>query len=133
MHGIHSRPTTAIVSDAPDTTHTPYITDHPFTPRGEWWSRCKCGLSEAAHSTTVRGQMLTTENDATESMKHAWRCLGGAGGWEVWECTRCRVTRIPNIFGGLWRWRLWLNRCKRRRVELTPVTDDTEATDSERG
>lgn len=30
------------------------ITDHPFTPRGEWWSPCRvCGLGEAAHSATT--------------------------------------------------------------------------------
>lgn len=27
------------------------ITDHPFEPRGEWWTRCRrCDLAEAAHS-----------------------------------------------------------------------------------
>lgn len=30
------------------------ISNHPFTPEGEWWSQCKlCGLSEAAHFTTT--------------------------------------------------------------------------------
>jgi hypothetical protein len=41
------------------------ITDHPFHPRGEWWTGCRdCGLSEAAHSTTnieaERAAMLAT-------------------------------------------------------------------------
>jgi hypothetical protein len=34
--------------------------------------------------------------------KHQWRCMGGGGGWEVWECERCGVTAIPNLFHGLW-------------------------------
>jgi hypothetical protein len=32
------------------------ITDHPFRPRGEWWTRCGypgCNLSEAAHKETT--------------------------------------------------------------------------------
>jgi hypothetical protein len=41
------------------------ITDHPFHPCAEWWTRCEdCGLSEAAHSTTnieaERAAMLAT-------------------------------------------------------------------------
>lgn len=28
----------------------PSPTDHPYDPRGEWWSLCKhCGLARAAH------------------------------------------------------------------------------------
>lgn len=30
------------------------------------------------------------------------KCLGGAGGWEMWECVRCRRTAIPNVFGSFW-------------------------------
>jgi hypothetical protein len=30
------------------------ISDHAFTPRGEWWTLCKfCGLAQAAHSDTT--------------------------------------------------------------------------------
>lgn len=42
------------------------ITDHPFQPRGEWWSRCAypgCNLSEAAHSeTTLRYRYVGDDN-----------------------------------------------------------------------
>lgn len=32
------------------------VEDHPYEPRGEWWTVCKvCGLAEAAHVTTTRG------------------------------------------------------------------------------
>ena len=31
------------------------ITDHKFSPKGEWWSLCKhCNLGEAAHADTER-------------------------------------------------------------------------------
>ena len=39
--------------------------------------------------------------------EHEWRLLGGAGGWEVWECNRCGLER----FGGSWlirRFLAWL-------------------------
>lgn len=30
------------------------VTDHPFEPRGEWWSLCKyCGLAMPAHAETT--------------------------------------------------------------------------------
>lgn len=30
------------------------VTEHPFTPRGEWWTVCReCGLAEAAHTKTT--------------------------------------------------------------------------------
>lgn len=30
------------------------IEDHPFEPRGEWYTLCKhCGLAQAAHSETT--------------------------------------------------------------------------------
>lgn len=30
------------------------VRNHPFTPEAEWWTRCAtCGLSEAAHETTL--------------------------------------------------------------------------------
>lgn len=36
-------------------------------------------------------------------MKHDWDLLGGAGGWEVWGCRRCKKQRIPWPLFGLWR------------------------------
>lgn len=35
------------------------IVDHPFEPRGAWWSLCKhCGLAQAAHSaSTINSSM----------------------------------------------------------------------------
>jgi hypothetical protein len=30
------------------------IVDHPYTPRGEWWSLCRiCGLAQAAHNSST--------------------------------------------------------------------------------
>lgn len=26
---------------------------------------------------------------------HDFECLGGAGGWEVWQCVRCERTTVP--------------------------------------
>ena len=37
-------------------------------------------------------------------MKHEWQLLGGGGGWEVWDCRRCRRRAIPTIFGFMWPW-----------------------------
>lgn len=36
------------------------ITDHPFEPRGEWWTLCKhCSRAQAAHAeTTVDGRRI---------------------------------------------------------------------------
>lgn len=32
----------------------PVVGDHPFEPRGKWWSLCKhCGLARAAHSSST--------------------------------------------------------------------------------
>lgn len=33
---------------------------------------------------------------------HDWYCEGGAGGWEVWVCSRCGRSAIPSVFGFLW-------------------------------
>jgi hypothetical protein len=31
------------------------VADHPFEPKGEWWSLCMyCNLSEAAHKETFK-------------------------------------------------------------------------------
>lgn len=33
---------------------SPGVGDHPFDPRGEWWSLCKhCGLARVAHKTST--------------------------------------------------------------------------------
>lgn len=30
------------------------ISDHPFEPKGEWWSLCRhCNLAESAHKETI--------------------------------------------------------------------------------
>mgnify|MGYP000311772887 CR=1 FL=1 len=37
-----------------DTSASSHITDHAFTPRGEWWTVCGvCGIAEAAHERTT--------------------------------------------------------------------------------
>jgi hypothetical protein len=51
-----------------DTAAAAIVRDHPFVPRGEWWTRCGehvfrdpdaphvfdyCGLAEAAHASTT--------------------------------------------------------------------------------
>lgn len=43
--------------DAPDIQVTT-VYDHPFEPKGEWWSLCKhCGLGQASHvSSTPAGR-----------------------------------------------------------------------------
>jgi hypothetical protein len=42
-----------VVSDLADQT-PPEVEDHPFQPRGPWWSLCKeCGLAAPAHATTT--------------------------------------------------------------------------------
>lgn len=35
-------------------------------------------------------------------MRHAWRLLGAASGWEVYECTLCGRSAIPSVFAWLW-------------------------------
>lgn len=31
------------------------VTDHPFEPKGEWWTLCKhCNKAESAHAETAR-------------------------------------------------------------------------------
>lgn len=34
--------------------------------------------------------------------EHHYRCVGGAGGWEFWECKRCGRGTIPSPFGFMW-------------------------------
>jgi hypothetical protein len=51
---IEKKPRLEVVHDETP----PRKRDHPFEPRGEWWSLCRhCNLSEAAHSeTTLTGR-----------------------------------------------------------------------------
>jgi hypothetical protein len=41
------------------------VTDHPFTPKGEWYSLCEiCNLAESAHAeTTTRPQLFRYYSD----------------------------------------------------------------------
>lgn len=46
MADITSRPKVVLHDEAPSV-----ISDHPFEPRGAWWSLCKvCSLAESAHT-----------------------------------------------------------------------------------
>lgn len=43
------------------------ITDHPFEPRGEWWTLCKiCSLAEAAHAETTLQPIAYLSDDEEE-------------------------------------------------------------------
>lgn len=52
----------------------PEIDDHPFEPRGEWWSLCKhCSLAQAAHSSSAidtRMAMLTEHMETYGEIRH---------------------------------------------------------------
>lgn len=42
----------------------PEVGDHPFEPRGEWWSLCMhCGLARAAHSSSTIDTRLAMFED----------------------------------------------------------------------
>jgi hypothetical protein len=47
---------------------TPSITtDHPFEPKGEWWSLCKhCNLAESTHAETVLNPIRYLGDDEDE-------------------------------------------------------------------
>lgn len=55
----------------------PEIDDHPFEPRGEWWSLCKiCGLARAAHSSSVidvQAEMIKEHIETYGAVQHAKR------------------------------------------------------------
>lgn len=39
------------------------ISDHPFRPRGKWWTLCRhCGLAEAAHARTSNNRTSNNRN-----------------------------------------------------------------------
>jgi hypothetical protein len=43
------------------------ISDHPFEPKGEWWSLCKhCNLAESAHKETNLGRFRYYSDDVPE-------------------------------------------------------------------
>lgn len=47
-------PTPLVGGDPPAAQH---VDDHPFEPRGEWFTTCQhCRLAEAAHQTTTLEQ-----------------------------------------------------------------------------
>jgi len=49
MTAMAERPKEVLHDESPSV-----ITDHPFEPRGEWWTLCKiCSLAEAAHKETT--------------------------------------------------------------------------------
>lgn len=39
---------------------------------------------------------------ARRRLRHDWRCVGGSGDWEVYECRRCHYWAIPSPFGFMW-------------------------------
>lgn len=42
----------------------PSVGDHPFEPRGKWWTLCKvCGLARAAHSSSTIDERLEMLKD----------------------------------------------------------------------
>lgn len=52
--------------------------------------------------------------------EHHYRCVGGSGDWEMWECKLCFRSTIPSVFGCMWpnlRILQWINptlKCYRR-------------------
>lgn len=74
---------TDTVPDAPDGAAVSVITDHPFIPAGDWWSRCQvCKCSEAAHTHSTRAEpslfVLQLIADLGLDAWSGW-ILGGSG------------------------------------------------------
>lgn len=43
------------------------ISDHPFAPKGEWWSLCiTCNLAESAHKETLMEKFRYYSDDVPE-------------------------------------------------------------------
>jgi len=43
------------------------ISDHPFEPKGEWWTLCKqCNLAESAHKETKQERFRYYSDDVPE-------------------------------------------------------------------
>jgi hypothetical protein len=98
------------------------VRDHPFEPRGEWWSCCICGLSEASHvesvlhlptappsppTPPVDSQGAPQDALAKPSPPTCPHCgtsghiqsLGNAQGW-AWACGHTISEAGLNPFGG---------------------------------
>jgi hypothetical protein len=59
------------------------IVDHPYTPRGEWWSLCEiCSLARAAHSSSTP--------ESIEAMQAHFQTLRRASPNELLERERDR-------------------------------------------
>lgn len=58
----------------PEDEAPPVVGDHPFEPRGKWWSLCKhCGKARAAHSSStidVRMEMLKEQMSRYGRINH---------------------------------------------------------------
>ena len=53
----HHRNGAAAAAPTADPPAAAPVTDHPFEPRGAWYSPCRhCRLAEAAHRTTTLAQ-----------------------------------------------------------------------------
>jgi hypothetical protein len=59
-----SRPKEVIHDESPS-----IISDHPFVPKGAWWSLCKhCNLAESAHLETTTPRFHYVGDDSEEEM-----------------------------------------------------------------
>jgi hypothetical protein len=59
------------------------ITDHPFVPKGQWWSLCvHCGLAQAAHtsSTINTAEEIRKDHARQKSWREAERARLQKGG-----------------------------------------------------
>lgn len=58
----------------PEDEAPPEVGDHPFEPRGKWWSLCKvCGLARASHSSSTidtRLEMLKEQMERYGEVRH---------------------------------------------------------------
>jgi hypothetical protein len=58
----NSRPKEAAHDESPS-----IIDDHPFEPKGEWWTLCKhCNLAESAHKETTQHSFSYYSDDEDE-------------------------------------------------------------------
>jgi hypothetical protein len=65
------------MSKEPEGATPPTVHGHPFLPATDWWTQCEmCGLSEAAHTTTVL----------------CAKCGGAGGTPNEGTCDRCEGT-----------------------------------------
>jgi hypothetical protein len=63
-----------VAEPKPEDEAPPEIGDHPFEPRGKWWSLCKiCGLARASHATSTidtRLEMLKDQMERYGEIRH---------------------------------------------------------------